>query len=105
MTKFMGPIGAAITAIGALVAMFGMVGKRRQETFDAVGKGGLLGVGVDPRTAYNRLSSQLSNPDANLSSTMGFKSGVMGLNYEKNLETIKSLVSNGVGLGTLGKCL
>ena len=101
LTKFMGPLGAAITAIGALLAAFGAVAKRRKDTYEAVGKGGLLAGAVEPKDAYNQLQGQLSR-NGRLGSA-SFESSVMGLNYEKNLSTVKAMVENGIGVGALGK--
>jgi hypothetical protein len=101
LTKFMGPIGIAITAIGGLLAAFGAVGARRKNTYDALGKGGLLGTGVIPRDAYNKLQKQLDNENFDPTEGM-FEKSVMGLNYEKNLATVKAMVEGGIGVSALG---
>jgi len=106
ITKFLGPIGMAITAIGGLLAAFGAVGDRRKGTYEALGKGGLLGTGVVPREAYNKLQEQLSargaGPGGLVPGKDWFESSVMGLNYEKNMATVKALVENGIGVSAIG---
>ena len=101
LTKFMGPIGVAITAIGGLLAAFGAVGARRKDTYDALGKGGLLGTGVTPRDAYNKIQKQLNHSSIDPTEG-GFEKSVMGLNYDKNMATVKAMVEGGIGLSALG---
>lgn len=95
--SMMSKMSPMLQVFGALMEAIGSVAKQRKETFGALGKGGLIAGGdVNVRGVYRGMQNVLSPKETEIG---GFEASIMGMNYEKNLEVMKALVENGIGVG------
>jgi hypothetical protein len=95
--SMMGKMSPMITVFSTLLEAVGSVAKRKNDIYQGLGKGWLLAGNTDVRGVYSGMIDKLT-PEKPLS----FSTSVMGMNFDKNLEIMKSLVENGIGIRGMG---